>query len=361
MAGNAYRAEVRKSDTDKLFAILERMPSFYRDYILSIDPNLLSVASKLGYTRDMEDFFRYLEENNPYFHEKGMKNFTLADMALLTKNDVNEYNVNLLRSTKSGHAGYESKTIVRKLASASSFFNEMVRLDKLKENPFSAVRRPKDKKHPPIYLTEKEQEQLLYSVRTGEGLSKQQLIFHSPERDLAIISLFLDTGIRVSELVGLDVTDLILEKSSMVITRKGGKVQEMYYSDDTKELLEEYLKFREEKLKGRYSSALFIALWTGYLGNRLTIRSVETMLDKYVRIALPMRAGTISPHKLRSTFACTYYAETGDLLLLKDVMGHESVTTTTIYAEAVQEKQQQNRNFRRNFSGNSAKKEENKS
>lgn len=350
MAKNTYRAEIAKTNTDKLFEILDRMPSFYRDYILSIDTNLLSTASKLGYARDMEDFFHYLEDNNPILHEKGMKNFTLNDLAQLTKNDVNEYNVSLLRFTKSGQAGYESKTIVRKLASASSFFNEMVRLDKLKENPFSAVRRPKDKKHPPIYLTEKEQGQLLHTIETGEGLSKQQLIFHAPERDLAIVSLFLDTGVRVSELVGLDTTDLILEKSSMVVSRKGGKIQEMFYSDDTRDLLEEYLRFREEKLKGQYSPALFIALYPhNYLGNRLAVRSIEAMLDKYVRVALPMRAGTISPHKLRSTFACTYYAETGDLLLLKDVMGHESVTTTTIYAEAVQEKQQQNRNFRKNF------------
>lgn len=347
-----YRAQKNKSYIDKLFEILEDMPGFYKDYIMAISSDVLSVSSKLGYARDVQDFFQYLEDNNPYFKEKGKKNFTISDMELITKTDANEYAASLLSSTKTGKAGYASKTITRKIAAVSSMYMDLQRLDKIAENPFAVVKRPKEKAHHVIYLTESEQKKLIDAARFGKGLTDKQLQYHVPERDVVILSMFLDTGIRVSELVGLNVSDLILDNCSMVVTRKGNKTQELFYSDETKELLEEYLDFREEQLRGLASPALFISFRDAKLGSRLGVKGVENMVKKYAKIAVPLRADKISPHKLRSTFGCTFYANVPDLLLLKDIMGHESVTTTTIYAEAAAIKRKENRNFRQNMKEN---------
>jgi len=243
-------------------------------------------------------------------------------------------------------ARVQPKTVSRKLAAVSSMYIELMRFEKIRNNPFSIIKRPKEKEHIIIHLTPKEKESFLYTVSTGVGLNDRQLIFHENTRvrDMALYSLFLDTGLRVSELVGIDLIDVDFEEHGIVVTRKGGKIMMVYFGDQTQNRLEEYIEERERQLAETTidEPALFLNNRCG----RLSIRSVQILTKQYIEAAAINKR--ISPHKLRSSFAMAFYEQTGDLLLLKDLMGHSSISTTTLYADATQERQKKARNWQNN-------------
>ncbi|MGN0741132.1 MAG: tyrosine-type recombinase/integrase, partial [Candidatus Fimadaptatus sp.] len=159
-----------------------------------------------------------------------------------------------------------------------------------------------------------------------EALSDRQKRFHdiTRVRDMAMIMLFLGTGIRVSECVGLDLDDLDFSINGMLITRKGGNEMVLYFSDEVAQALKDYLSLRSgiEPLPG-HEQAVFLSLQR----RRMSVRAVEQMVKKYARVAVPLKR-RISPHKLRSTFGTNLYRETGDIYLVADVLGHSDVNTT---------------------------------
>lgn len=341
-----YKKSSKAMKSDILFTILDELPSFYKDYILGVPEDVMATSTRVEYARNVREFFQYLENCNPYFKEKGKKNITIADLKLITKTDANEYAAYLTtykfqKKEGSEEENYSSKTVSRKISAVSSMYKELIRLDKLNENPFSVIRRPKDKEHVIIHLTEKERKKLLDTAYMGTGLSNESLRFHDGIRDRAILALLLDTGMRVSELVGLDLSDIDMEECSAIILRKGGKTEEVFFSDSTKILLEEYMANRNGTLKSYSTPALFIS--RRY--ERLGVRGIEYMVKKYAKIAVPMKADKISPHKLRSSFAMAFYEKEPDLLLLKDILGHNNIATTTIYAKATKKKQKEMRNL----------------
>ncbi len=141
---------------------------------------------------------------------------------------------------------------------------------------------------------------------------------------MAILSLFLGTGIRVSELVGLDLEDVDFSTNSFLITRKGGSKAILYFSDEVSEPLKAYIKLRNELTPSPDGEgALFLSLQN----KRISVRAVEIMVKKYATAAAPLKK-RLSPHKLRSTFGTNLYHETGDIYLVADVLGHKDVNTT---------------------------------
>ena len=152
-------------------------------------------------------------------------------------------------------------------------------------------------------------------------------------RDVAILTLLLGTGIRVSECVGLNTDDLNFEENSMFVTRKGGKEMILYFSDEVASALKAYLAERKDvqPLPG-HEGALFLSLQR----RRITQRAIENLVKKYAAIAAPLKR-KISPHKLRSTYGTTLYNETGDIYLVADVLGHADVNTTRKHYAAMSE------------------------
>ena len=138
------------------------------------------------------------------------------------------------------------------------------------------------------------------------------------------MSLFLGTGIRVSECVGINIQDVNLEDNAFLVTRKGGNQVVLYFPPEVAEALAEYMAEREEieALPG-HEDALFLSLQK----RRITQRAVQNLVKKYAAVAAPLKP-RISPHKLRSTFATNLYNKTGDIYLVADVLGHSSVDTT---------------------------------
>ena len=175
---------------------------------------------------------------------------------------------------------------------------------------------------------------MLYVVETGYGLNKRQSAYHNQTkvRDSAIITLFLGTGIRISELVGLNVDDIDLKTNSFVVTRKGGNRAVLYFNNDVNMAIGAYLEQRAENESiSNDEPALFLSLQN----KRISTRTVQDLVKKYAKIVSPLKK--ITPHKLRSTFGTTLYRQTGDIYVVADCLGHKDVNTTKKHYAAITE------------------------
>jgi len=198
---------------------------------------------------------------------------------------------------------------------------------------------PKIKESEIIRLEANETAELLDTAESGEGLSKRQKSYHNVTkvRDLAILSLFLGTGIRISELVGINLEDINFENNSFVVTRKGGSRTILYFSQETARDLHEWYKERYNlKDIDENENALFVSLQN----KRINVRTVQLLVKKYSKVVTPLKK--ITPHKLRSTFGTSLYRETGDIYMVADVLGHKDVNTTKKHYAAISEDSRRN-------------------
>ena len=171
------------------------------------------------------------------------------------------------------------------------------------------------------------------------GLSPRQKQFHQKTkvRDCALLALMLGTGIRVSECVGLNLSDVDIKEQGIHIHRKGGKEATVYFSDEVAQYLERYLEERrtlgsiETETGSQDEPALFLSLRK----KRLTVRSVEYLVKKYASVATPKKK--ITPHKLRSSYGSALYAKTNDIYLVADILGHNDVNITRKFYAAIEE------------------------
>jgi site-specific recombinase XerD len=215
---------------------------------------------------------------------------------------------------------------MRKLASLRSFYKYMFKNGLISADVAQLIDMPKRREKPIIRLEIDEVARMLDLVESGEAMSARQKSYnqHTRIRDLAILTLFLDTGIRVSELVGINISDIDFSINGFLVTRKGGNQVILYFSDEVEEALRDYLKVRMEltAVPGD-EDALFLSLQN----KRISVRAVQVMVKKYATQAAPLKKH-LSPHKLRSTFGTNLYHETGDIYLVADVLGHSDVNTT---------------------------------
>ncbi len=333
----------KQGDAQKFISFTNKLPDCCQGYLLTgLSENTLT--TKIAYARDILYFMEFSINYYPYYSDKTVKEITFDDLAKITAEDINVYLFHMKDS------GLGEKSRARKKSAISAMFNYMINAQrKLNYNPVAGstkIRLPE--KDFVIYLTMEEQERLLNTVQTGYGLSQGQLKYHKKyaKRDLAVIYLFLDTGLRVSELSSINVKDLSLDDYTVIVSRKGrNKVQMIYYSDESAEYLKDYLD--ERKYRGdvfHREEPLFVTLE----GARLSVREIQAMVKKYVNAALPDKGYSISPHKLRSSFAMEFYRNSDkDILTLQKRMGHKSILATNIYAKAVEAEERETRNWRK--------------
>ena len=140
---------------------------------------------------------------------------------------------------------------------------------------------------------------------------------------MALTTLLLGTGIRVSECVGLDTTHVDFKNNGIKITRKGGNEVIIYFGDEVEEALTRYMEERKDIIPCEgHENALFLSMQK----RRISIKSVENLVKKYSQMVTTMKK--ITPHKLRSTYGTMLYSNTGDIYLVADVLGHKDVNTT---------------------------------
>lgn len=322
--------------SDRCLEIVSTLPYYAKDFFIGVEPRT-SALTRLNYAYDLRVFFDFLVKK--VFTDKTIAQIEFSHLDMLQASDfefflsyLNHYEINGKeeRCTETGKA--------RKLSTLRAFYKFFYNKNLLTANTPTKVLMPKIHEKEIIRLdsTGKKDEigEILYTVESGDGLTEKQSVFHklTGTRDTAIITLFLGTGIRISELVGLNVNDVDLDSNSFVVTRKGGNRTVLYFNDDVKKALFDYLLTRKSENKTDINeSALFLSL----KNQRISVRQVQELVKKYAKIVSPLKK--ITPHKLRSTFGTNLYRQTGDIYVVADCLGHKDVNTTKKHYAALSE------------------------
>lgn len=277
------------------------------------------------YYLDMRNFFRYLkQQRDPALAGKALDEIDIRDVdidfiSLITLTDIYSYLTYLSRdrvqhqNSEISNKGLNAASRARKLATIRSFFNYICnKRHLLDDNPCKDVDTPKQMKSLPRYLTLNESLSLLESV---DGANR--------ERDYCILTLFLNCGLRISELIGLDITDI--HDDALRVLGKGNKVRVVYLNQACKDALARYMAVRRP-ITGRDKNALFLS---GQ--NRRISRSMVHALVKKHLSAAGLDSEKYSSHKLRHTAATLMLQNGVDVKAVQEVLGHEHLNTTEIY------------------------------
>lgn len=334
MASLTYHEQKDIENIKKLRGLIKELPPFCADFFRGIEP-LTSTRTRIAYAYDLRIFFDFLKTFNSQVARMG-ENIPLSVLEQLTVTDLEEY-MEYLKYRFNEHNQEivnKERGIMRKISSLKSFYNYFFRTEKLKTNPAALVQLPKLHEKEIIRLDIDEVALLLDAVEQGDGLTDKQKAFHNRTklRDLALLTLLLGTGIRVSECVGLDINDIDFKNGGIHIHRKGGKEVTVYFGTEVETALQDYLDERNDIIPEEGSeNALFLSLQK----KRMNVRSVENLVKKYAKIVTPLKK--ITPHKLRSTYGTNLYRETGDIYLVADVLGHSDVNTTKKHYAALED------------------------
>lgn len=320
-----YHDEQNNQNTLKMREVLATLPSFCKQFFRGIQ-DYTSSRTRLAYAYDIRVFFEYMHENNSICRKMDIKEFPLSILDQITREDIEEYMDYISYYKKEDREiTNEERGKKRKLSALKSFYNYYFTSELIQTNPAALVPLPKIHEKEIVRLDADEVAILLDQVEDGEKLTKNELRYHQKTklRDVAMLTLLLGTGIRVSECVGLDITDVDFKNNGIKIRRKGGYETVIYFGDEVADALHDYMEKRIHMipLKG-HENALFLSIQN----RRITVRAVENLVKKYASKVTSLKK--ITPHKLRSTYGTALYQETGDIYLVADVLGHKDVNTT---------------------------------
>lgn len=331
---NNYHDEQNKQNIIKMRAVLDTLPDFCRTFFRGIE-EYTSTRTRLAYAYDIRLFFEFLHDKNPICAKQEIKDMSIDILEQLTRIDIEEYLEYMSYYQKDGkEITNEERGKERKLAALRSFYNYFFQSELIKNNPAALVPMPKKHAKEIIRLEPNEVAILLDQVEAGENLTKKELEYHKKTkiRDVALLTLLLGTGIRVSECVGLDMEDVNFDVGGIKIRRKGGYEAIIYFGDEVETALLDYLEEREQIIPFEgHEKALFLSLQS----KRISVRSVEKLVKKYASRVTTLKK--ITPHKLRSTYGTSLYRETGDIYLVADVLGHKDVNTTRKHYAALED------------------------
>ncbi len=320
-----YHEEQSKQNILKMRAILDTLPLFCKDYFRGIE-QYTSARTRLAYAYDLRVFFEYIRNNNPLYKDMDISEFKLDILDKITRSDILEYLDYVSYYTKEGlEITNEERGKSRKISSLRSFYRYYYENELIRTNPAALVPVPKLHDKEIIRLEPNEVAILLDQVEDGTKLTKKELEYHKKTklRDVALLTLLLGTGIRVSECVGLDLKDVDFDSNGIHIFRKGGKEAVVYFGEEVEIALLDYLEQREHMIPAQgHENALFLSLQN----RRITVRAVENLVKKYASRVTTLKK--ITPHKLRSTYGTSLYRETDDIYLVAAVLGHNDVNTT---------------------------------
>ena len=321
-----YHEQTDVDNTLRLRDVLKTLPPFCRDFFRAIEPRT-TTKTRISYAYDIRIFFQFLLEQNPAFKDWSMDAFTVDVLDQITAVDLEEYEEYL----KVYQAGDKPETngergLKRKMSSLRSFYAYYFKREMIHTNPTVLVDVPKIHQKSIIRLEADEVALLLdYIEHGGDELTGQKKVYYekTKDRDLALVTLLLGTGVRVSECVGLDIEDVYFKNNGIKVTRKGGNELVVYFGPEVEKALKNYLEVRKNIIPVEgHEHALFYSTQR----KRIGVQAVENLVKKYARQVTTTKK--ITPHKLRSTYGTALYQETGDIYLVADVLGHKDVNTT---------------------------------
>ena len=330
----SYFEERTISSLERIRKITDNLPYYVEEFFAGIE-NRTTPLTRLNYAYDLRIFFDFLSRK-VFRGKKEVLDISIEDLDKLAASDIELFLSYLSHYTINGkEESCTERGKSRKLATIRSFFKFFFNKGVLTANVAAKVAMPKlhDKEIVRLESDGKINEiaAIINTADTGNGLSAKQQQFHKKTRirDVAILTLFLGTGIRISELVGLNTEDIDFNSNAFVVTRKGGNRTILYFGDEVKAALEEYLVERNGDDAVKNEPALFLSLRK----KRISTREVQDLVKKYAKIVSPLKK--ITPHKLRSTFGTNLYRETGDIYVVADVLGHKDVNTTKKHYAAI--------------------------
>ena len=311
---------------------IKSSPPAIRDYLVYLDTIMGRSPNTVNeYFFDLRTFFRFLLQKRGVFPaDMQLEDITIdgVDRVLIesvTRSEVLDYLVYAGRERPKHHKsaettfGNEPRTRARKISALRSFYRYYCdKLQLFENNPTKSLDTPKARKDLPKFLTLRQSLDLLSAV---EGPYK--------ERDYCILTLFLNCGMRVSELVGINLADV--SEDRLRLLGKGNKERMVYLNDVCRAAIDTYLPHRISPKAG-YKNALFISR----IGRRIDVQTVKALVQKYLKLA-GLSQQHLSVHKLRHTAATLMYQNGVDVRTLKEVLGHESLDTTMIYTHVVDE------------------------
>ena len=312
--------------------IISTLPVFAKKFFNHIKGQGLSPRTKLQYAYDMQRFFGFIEKSAG-FKNVNIKTAAASDiMDKLTVDDIQEYVNTLEYYTVIDKNGKEELRLsspaikARRISSLRTFYKYYFKIGDITNNLSDLMDVPRIPDKRIITLDKEQVSRMLNAIKDTELLSAQDLVRHQKiiSRDFAIMMLFFGTGLRVSELVGIDIGDIDFYNDSILVTRKGGDEDEVFFGPEVKEALAEYLDNGRDALLGKNGGeqAFFLSMQH----KRISVRNVEMMIKSYAEKAgLNMK---VTPHALRRTFGTNLYEETSDIYLVADALHHSSVETT---------------------------------
>ncbi len=331
---NNYYLDRNRKNMRKINELLNELPRFCSVYFIGIQ-DVTTPLTRLNYAIDLKLFFNYLSTYETMFLNRDIQSFTVGDLNKIDSQMIERFMSYISYYDKEDGSvltnGERGK--LRKLSSLRAFFKYFFCKDMITANVASKVRSPKLHEKPIVRLEDQETAELMYSCDTLTGFSTHQKKYNEnfKTRDNAIISLFLTTGIRVSECVGLNIDDINFNLNSFRVTRKGGHQVILYFGEETAEILKNYLLYRGTLQIPKEEQALFISSQK----KRMSVRAMEYLVKKYAKVATPLKK--ITPHKLRSTYGTNLYRETKDIYIVAEVLGHKDVNTTKKHYAAITE------------------------
>ena len=316
MSGRIEQENKLKKKIDEKLASLPAVFTEFYNYLEADDKSYATIKHYIEYVNDFMDAMN--KEGNP---NEFYKHVTVAD--------VREYIVSLRRRVENGKEVKNSESIQSTRWSAINTFFNFLLMDgyDIESNPMSKTRRPKNKKEKPVvYLDEAEITAILDKIRAE---SKPQFV----NRDLAIITLGIGTGMRVGALTQINVEDIDFKNNTIHVVEKGNKERYLQFGTNTRNILSAWLIDRSTYFSDAETNALFISQWR----QRLTVEGVRKFMKKY---ADGINGKHITPHKMRSSAATNMVKSGVDIQTVANILGHQSVTTTQRYAAVLEENKQ---------------------
>jgi len=328
----SYFDDRNKETTLKIRTLRAELPSFCNEFFIGVE-NRTTPLTRLAYAYDLRIFFDYILSYVREFRHYNLDTFTIAELDKVTQTHIESFLEYLNYYVFNGKEyKNDERAKARKLSTLRSFFKYFFNKGSLTSNIASKVSTPKLHDKEIIRLETKEVSQLLNEVEDGGDLSTRERAYHKKIglRDLALVTLLLGTGIRISECVGLNLEDLDFKNNSFTVTRKGGNRKILYFPEEVVDALRKYLE--EDRLASDSDSpALFLSMQK----KRISVRAVEILVKKYSTLITPLKK--ITPHKLRSTYGTNLYHKTNDIFVVAEALGHRDVNTTKKHYAAMSE------------------------
>lgn len=327
---------------------LEEMPYFCSVFVNGIEGynNSNTIHS---YVHRISVFFKFLESECLLPAGKQIKDLDYSDLDNYDAVTIENF-THWLRTGGAQVVRIKSRlkesTINNYISALSALWHYGVTHGFVKHNSIKDIRRGKTVKKEVVYLDPEQSDTFLQAAAIGKSISKHQESYKtqfSITRDLAILTLFLHTGLRVSELVGINIEDIFFDNHFVQVLRKEGKEDNVYFSDDAEQVLKEYLEVRPlaEPVPGE--KALFLSERGVNKGKRISVRSIERMVKHYAQLSVPEKGSEFTVHKLRATFASQMIEKT-DLSLVQQLLFHESPSTTSLYVAKRTQAKKEHRN-----------------